>query len=244
MAKLKNHSGFSVVEALLIVLVVGILGFTGWFVYHSQQAASKDSNSQSKVQTTTQKAAPPVDPYADWEQYCSDYGGVCFKYPQDWQLSSVETADPNIKGAQLTSPSGGIKVLYTPYVDGIGGACESNLCFFQAASITKPAADNAGTLKVVKGVYTNKGSQVIAPYYYVSDDGRIAGSNLSVGKNVDVGFFAPDFSNPAKDGTEFFEVRDVEQSGNGYDSVDDANVWFSKDEVITAGKILSSVELK
>jgi Tfp pilus assembly protein PilV len=57
MAKINNDSGFSVVEALLIVIVVGILGFTGWFVYHARNAADRDYSAQpaTTTQATTKK---------------------------------------------------------------------------------------------------------------------------------------------------------------------------------------------
>jgi hypothetical protein len=42
MGKLKqNQSGFSAVETGLILVIVGIIGFTGWFVLHSRQDADK-----------------------------------------------------------------------------------------------------------------------------------------------------------------------------------------------------------
>jgi len=54
MARLKSSQGFSAVEALLVLVVVSILGFTGWFVYHrAQKVANKSNNSQSSSQATT-----------------------------------------------------------------------------------------------------------------------------------------------------------------------------------------------
>lgn len=41
MTTVKNNNGFGAIEALLILVVVGIVGFTGWFVYHSKQVADK-----------------------------------------------------------------------------------------------------------------------------------------------------------------------------------------------------------
>jgi hypothetical protein len=35
------ETGFSVIEALLILGIVGMLGFTGWFVWHAKQVADK-----------------------------------------------------------------------------------------------------------------------------------------------------------------------------------------------------------
>ena len=49
----KHQQGFAAVEAILIVIVLGIIGFTGWFVYHSKQSTDKTLNQAS---TTTQTA--------------------------------------------------------------------------------------------------------------------------------------------------------------------------------------------
>lgn len=46
--KRTNQTGFSVVEALLMLVVIGILGFTGWYVYHAKQASDKDYSAASK----------------------------------------------------------------------------------------------------------------------------------------------------------------------------------------------------
>jgi len=45
--KKNNQTGFGIIEALLIMVVVGILGFTGWYAYHSRSVANKDYNSAS-----------------------------------------------------------------------------------------------------------------------------------------------------------------------------------------------------
>lgn len=249
MVKRSTDSGFSVVEALLILVIVGILGFTGWYIYHSKRTSDKSySGANSGTPTYKKKASTTkivtLDVYVGWTQYCSDYGGVCFKYPQGWQANSTETDESSVQGVTLVSPSGKIEIIYNPLVDGTGGVCEPNLCFFQPSSITKPAGNNEGDLKVVKGVYTNNDAQVIMPYYYVSDDNSIDHYGLSVRKNTDVGFFINSFTNPGRDGTEFLYVRGVNQPDGGYGSSASANTWLSGNEVVTAGKILSSIELK
>lgn len=63
-----NQNGFSAVEAILILIILGILGFTGWFVYHSQNAADKtysstDTSTAPKPTKTTAKT--PTKPKAE-----------------------------------------------------------------------------------------------------------------------------------------------------------------------------------
>lgn len=54
----KTQRGFSAVESLLIVVILGLVGFTGWFVYHSKQTADKTlASSNSTVPVPQKKAA-------------------------------------------------------------------------------------------------------------------------------------------------------------------------------------------
>lgn len=64
MRRREHQSGFSTVELLLVVLVIGIVGAAGWFVYQhnrtkATQAAPNASNQQTQ-QTTTTTPAPTV----------------------------------------------------------------------------------------------------------------------------------------------------------------------------------------
>lgn len=48
-----NQVGFGLIPTLLIAVIVGIIGFTGWFVYHSQKVVNKSYSSQSSAPQTT-----------------------------------------------------------------------------------------------------------------------------------------------------------------------------------------------
>jgi cytoskeletal protein RodZ len=112
MTKLKNSLGFSAVEALLILIIVGILGFTGWFVYHAQKTANKDLSSNNSTNPTYKKAA--VDPYKGWKSASLKYEKMSFKYPSTWQISNTSkdgagtggTATPGADEVSLTSATG------------------------------------------------------------------------------------------------------------------------------------------
>lgn len=62
MGKLKNsQTGFSAIEALLIVVIVAIVGGTGFYVYHAQTNANKnlkgDNSTAPKFKNNSKKAA-------------------------------------------------------------------------------------------------------------------------------------------------------------------------------------------
>ena len=105
MTQNNSNPGFSIVEGLLILVVVGILGFTGWYVYHVKQMSDKNYSANNSTvpsyKKRTSTSATSVNPYAGWQQYCSDYGGICFKYPQNWTSTSTQTSDQNVKGLTL-----------------------------------------------------------------------------------------------------------------------------------------------
>lgn len=48
-----NQSGFGAVEALLIVVIVALIGFVGWFVYNSNQKASNTINSANQANSNS-----------------------------------------------------------------------------------------------------------------------------------------------------------------------------------------------
>lgn len=50
----KQQSGFSVIEGLLILVILAILGFTGWYVYHS---SNQTDNSLSSANNSSQTSA-------------------------------------------------------------------------------------------------------------------------------------------------------------------------------------------
>jgi hypothetical protein len=100
-----GQAGFSVVEGLLILVIVGVLGGVGWYVYDSNQKANDnlnnaDSSSSVNTQEATQKEEPKVDAYKGWQvsknvQYSFEY-----KYPSErgWRLAEAKPT-PGTYGA-------------------------------------------------------------------------------------------------------------------------------------------------
>lgn len=55
----KNQKGFSVVEGLLFLIIIGVLGFVGWYVWHSKNAADDNlkNAASTNIAAPTNKAA-------------------------------------------------------------------------------------------------------------------------------------------------------------------------------------------
>jgi len=83
-----SQSGFSLLEGLLILVILGIVGGVGWLVY-DRQSKNKADNPQSNQtqqsdnnQTETKKEQSKT--------YTDSFSGYSFEYPSDWQLSTKE----------------------------------------------------------------------------------------------------------------------------------------------------------
>jgi hypothetical protein len=129
----------------------------------------------------------PIDPYAGWKTFCSVNGGICFRYPTDWQ--EAETAKDDKTGADyitVTSPSGAILVNYIPIVMGIGGGCPSG-CYFKAESMNQYATPNTLGLEVIKGVFTYKDNPSVAADYFLASSDQMARYKLQLNQSVEVG---------------------------------------------------------
>lgn len=115
-----NQKGFSVVEILIVIVVVGLLGAAGWLVYDRQK--SKTDTTQTTQQTSVAKeseAKKEADPYANWKSQCDDKAGLCFKYPSDWKVE--EATDTYIS---VVSPGTTARVAYQPNYERDGGIRE------------------------------------------------------------------------------------------------------------------------
>lgn len=53
MIKQDKTSGFSILETLLVLVIAGILGFTGWFVWNAKQNTDQIFNAAAKTAATT-----------------------------------------------------------------------------------------------------------------------------------------------------------------------------------------------
>lgn len=82
--------GFGAVETILILIIVGIIGGAGWYVWRQSRAESPDdSTSQATPQTSeaeTDDSAEPEGCEAEpgYAVYTNSGPDFCFVYPEDW----------------------------------------------------------------------------------------------------------------------------------------------------------------
>src|SRR3990167_2122225 len=101
----KNSMGFGSVEIILIVVIVGLLGFVGWYVYKQKDSKNpKDTASESVRESaaggestgTTGCSAP-----AEYTVYTNTEIGYCFAYPTVWGTVTLHDGviDPDYEPA-------------------------------------------------------------------------------------------------------------------------------------------------
>lgn len=122
-----KQSGFSAVIVLLSILVVTAIGFTGYYVWNTQQGKKNDTKNDSSASTTVDQQ--PAAKTVVYKNICLKNEPLCLDYPEDWkaQLSSSDVANdassyPN-DNLKITSANGAVLEIQTG-IDGIGGGCE------------------------------------------------------------------------------------------------------------------------
>ncbi len=92
----KNQKGFGAIEAMLILIIVAVIGFVGWYVWkQNQNPADKKTTTSNQTNTDGNKETEKTaDPYAGWLS-CKDTGeGLSFKYPADWSTEATTKDNP------------------------------------------------------------------------------------------------------------------------------------------------------
>ena len=119
---MKKHSGFTLIETLLVVIVLAVIGFGGYLVWrqqHSAKVSGASKASSSRITTSTSRS-PVLD-----KTYSNSQYGFSFKYPSSWRLTTA--LQDGGRGAEegdvyVTSPNG-TKVHFSPSQGGKGGDC-------------------------------------------------------------------------------------------------------------------------
>src|SRR3989344_2360709 len=96
---MKNQKGFSLVEGLLILVIVGLLGGTGWYVWNARTKTTDTLNNTDKASSSVSKypkkevqnsSAATKDPTSDWTAYSNKEGSFSLKHPKSW----IEASNP------------------------------------------------------------------------------------------------------------------------------------------------------
>ncbi|MEW6470589.1 MAG: hypothetical protein AB1458_16890 [Bacteroidota bacterium] len=159
-----KQKGFSALVILLIIVGLGIIGGTGWYVFQANRSfnTSIDTSNNSHIPEHKSPNKPKTEtvPEIKWLTYKHDDAKLTFQYPENW-TSKIERGDFYDNGhpfgisGTLTSPKG--KELKWTYMvaGGSGGGCEP-----AASDIPFSAGNKCATKQIVS---VEKVREVIAP---------------------------------------------------------------------------------
>jgi|GEM_PF-1359751 len=157
-----NSPGFAAIEALLVVIILGLVGFTGWFVWHSKQVSDKTLTDASKSQPTTaaKKSSNTVkkpaasDETSSWLLYSPPSKNYTVQLADGWKLSRYQTADNlfTFNAADLNPSPGTKAIVATETLGKDGGAVGFFLNYFAADQRLTPYSTQLPTFKTEDGV--------------------------------------------------------------------------------------------
>jgi prepilin-type N-terminal cleavage/methylation domain-containing protein len=84
---MKNkQKGFTVVEVLMVLVIVLLVGFAGWYVWNQRDKSDDKSTSTStnKSADDAHEMTPEQSPTYGWKTYTNKEGMYTFKHPSDW----------------------------------------------------------------------------------------------------------------------------------------------------------------
>lgn len=156
----KSQSGFAALEVLLILGVVTIIGFTGWFVWNGQKSINKtlsDTNTSAgststQPQKKTDDTKPVKDETATWLLYQPAGKEYSVRLADGWtvqQLSENEGVH-TFSNKDLALKSGTLAIVQ-PYPGGRDGSSGFGLLFVSKSEYTQ-LGEKLASLKTSDGL--------------------------------------------------------------------------------------------
>ncbi|MEX2014957.1 MAG: PsbP-related protein [Candidatus Saccharimonadales bacterium] len=81
-----NQKGLGVVEGLLILVIIGIIGFVIYYVRTAQNKMENTDSSSSSVESQPEVYERTSKVPDDWKSYKDDKYPISFSYPADWDV--------------------------------------------------------------------------------------------------------------------------------------------------------------
>src|SRR3989344_5613351 len=116
----KDQKGFSAVEGLLIIVVVSIIGFVGWYVVNKHKAAVNTTQATQTIST------------AGWKTYKNDTLKFTVHYPSSYKLIVLNFENDTLPPVSLESKSKKEKTVdLSPQLQSFTLVNRSNISFYK-----------------------------------------------------------------------------------------------------------------
>lgn len=158
----RNQKGFSVVEILIVIIVVGLIGTVVWVVYdrqgtnNSQATKSEQKQETKKDETTTQQP----EEYAGWKVHKDSNWKLEFKYPVDWSVASRDYINGGNNTREIILKSPDFKSNTASVIEDINAgatitvsANDTDMTDFSATGLKDNEAYKVTTVAGVNAVY-------------------------------------------------------------------------------------------
>jgi hypothetical protein len=194
--------GFSVVELLIVIVVIVVIGGAGYLVMKHHNKNKSDTNKSTATTSST----------VSLKSFCDSTSNLCFKYPNTWTSSNVDSPPTGLIQTVL-NPTSKIGVQFADYPEQYGIPASNNTA--NPLSTTQAPADitiNLGSsypFFVSSVQNTSDSSYKVVSGYYSSNTENIPAinlmnaspaSSLKVGQTNLLGLDSFDLTNPNTSG--------------------------------------------
>jgi hypothetical protein len=242
----KNHKGFSAIPLLLIIVLIGIIGGTGWYVYNSNKKTNELLNSADKLNTpnkpkSTSTSSKPL------KEYKSEDYKFSFQYPSNWIIREdlKDYGRGEKEGDIIAISANDTKVYFSPNLGGKGGDCWDD----EANTRTTRTCQTLNILSVEK----LETSTVASPVYFykasVTDSQRDGGKThyLIYIQNGKYAYTKPaTYVGAVLEGYDAIDTSktslSIRVTGRN-DDKNDSQTFFDTQEIKEASSILKSFKL-
>lgn len=188
----KNINGFSVVEALLVIIILIVIGVVGYLV-------AKHENNKSTGKSTAGQTAKSSSTTLTLKTYCDSSAKLCFQYLSTWKITTSTATDGTGTTSVVMNPTASMNVAYGDYAtnQGYPPSLDTSNPFATAApnpdtvmSITSPfnfytvsvnpPTNNDANYKIVGGYAMGTTDNI--PFYFVTNTSTVSTEGLIVGK--------------------------------------------------------------
>ena len=168
----KNQKGFSLIEGLLILVIVGLLGGVGWYVWQSSEKTKQSLENVSTVDLKTPVSSTKEDSTkVNKKEYKDDKRTFKFTYPFDWTLKVEDAPADSYDGQQKRRT---VIIKSPDYASTQSVIEEVN----KGSVITVNAANTELTEPVKSSLESSEGFKEtrvagVKAYYYIAARGRV-----------------------------------------------------------------------
>jgi Tfp pilus assembly protein PilV len=173
-----NQKGFSAVEGLLSLIVVLLIVFVGYYIYHAQKNANNTLSSASKV---AQSSPGSVKKLTQSSKTTSSQKYITIK---EWGIKIPYGTNYNFSYSLLDSNDAGVTTDTLAAADANCTAANSAVGLIQRAGANDPIADDGTT--AAQAAAQGQPNAHIGSYYYFYSSPQAACSENSTASNLQI----------------------------------------------------------